>query len=138
MRPLAIFCSLLLLAICAASCTQRPPVLHRAEISVIFEQMDGASARWDHHAQTIRLSAIYSHWSIAHELGHAADSNGESYDAVALKLGNIVSMPHEMATVRAVQREARRIGGPDAHWKALRKLYGPQAVGHSEILARIR
>ena len=134
-----LFLPLIALLILAACQPQRTDgYISRGTISVRTSHMDGVAARWDHNNMTILLSWSYNKYSIAHELCHSVDSLGVSYETAAMYLGDVKALPGEMAVVRSVLTEARKLSGKDAHWKALRNVCGVHAVGHSEIIARIK
>jgi hypothetical protein len=138
-RPIAILASLLCLACAFTACTRSDPLITRAEISTEFRQRDGVAGQWGRDRMTVYLSAMTQHWTWAHELGHAADDLGLPYAQVLAMAGDLPPhLAYQQAVAQQVAREAARIPGPHAHWIALGRLFGPQAVGHSEILAHVR
>jgi hypothetical protein len=139
-RLLPILASLLLLACCFTACTRTPDVtIVNAEIRTEFRQRDGAAGQWDHDRRTIYLSAMLAKWTFAHECAHAADSLGLPYAQVVAMTGTLPPhLAYQQDLARRVARDAAKIGGPHAHWIALGRICGPQAVGHAEILNHVR
>lgn len=137
LRSLLLILATIALALALSACgSTRSPLLHQGHgINVEFSHRDGIAGRWDHDRSTIYLSAHTNRWTLAHELAHAADSLAIPYSQAVAMLGPCTL--NGMDIVRRVNVEARRIGGPLAHWKALRAICGPQAVHHDDILARI-
>lgn len=141
LRTLAIIISTILCALFAASCSrsQSSPVITHAEISTVFHQRDGVAGQWDHNNRTIYLSAMTARWTWAHELCHAADSMGITYQQALMMAGKLPPhLSHHQDLARQVSIASARIGGPFAHWIALARICGPAAVGHDDIMKHIR
>lgn len=139
-RLLPILSALVLLSCCFTACTRHADVtITRAEISTEFRHEDGIAGRWDHDRRTIYLGTMTNRWSFAHECAHAADSLGLPYGQVVAMTGTLPPrLSYQQDLARRVARDAAKIGGPHAHWIALGRLCGPQAVGHAEILNHAR
>jgi len=138
MRLTKLLLALSLLLTACAGTTRTDGYISRNTISVKFDQMDGVAGRWDHNNMTILLSSLTNYTTICHEALHACDSTGESLRTVLLWMGDVPGYPRHMAICKEVLAESERIGGKDAGWKALAKLYGTRAVYHPEILARMK
>lgn len=139
-KAIIVIASLLLLSCCFTACTRHADVtITRAEISTEFRHEDGIAGRWDHGRMTIYLSAMTQRWTWSHELAHASDSLGLPYAQVLAMAGTLPPhLSYQQDLARRVARDAAKIGGPHAHWIALGRLCGPQAVGHAEILNHAR
>lgn len=137
MKPAHLLLALSILLTACAGSGRSDGYISRNTISVKFDQMDVVAGRWDHNNMTILLSSQTNGWTIAHELSHSCDSLGITYATAVAMMGE-VPIPRQMEMVRKVAAEAARIGGPDAHWRALYNLCGPQAVYHTEILGRVK
>lgn len=127
---------LALLVLCACSRAPSDGYLSRGAISVKYSHEEGIAGRWYHDTRTITLSFSQNGWTVAHELAHAADSLELPYATVVSMMGEL-PLERQMHMVRAVAAEAERIGGRDAHWRALYSLCGAAGVGHPEILGRL-
>lgn len=140
MRLLTFLCAISLLALCLASCGGNRPTgpvyLSHGEIPVYSKPMNVAG-RWDPESRAIYLDDRAHGWTLAHEIAHASDTTGLSYEAICQMVGE-VPIARQMAILRLVRAEAKRLGGPRAGWRALYNLCGPQAVYHLDILANVR
>lgn len=135
-----LFLPLIALLIFAACSDQRHvnTRISNGEIPIEFYHIDGTAGMWDENRRVIYLGSMTAKYTIFHEGCHAADSLGLPIHRVMQMIGHVPGYPAHMEMSRKLLAETIRIGGKDAHWKALHKICGPQSVYHSEILARIR
>lgn len=128
-----------LLLVNACGGTRSDGYLHRGEISVRIHDVPGLAGRWHPFTQTVDLSWSRHRCTLAHELCHAADSMGLPLQTVLTRLGNLsAQLGPEYALAVQVAQKASTLQGSDTHWRALRDICGSWAVGHSDILARIK
>lgn len=130
----------LLCVLCACTSAPRDGVIARGPvITTVFRHTDGIAGQADGARFRVYLGAHLNRWTWAHELAHIADHHRVSFAVALAWAGTLPSdLAHQQALAKRVAAEAAVIGGPDAHWIALGRLHGPQAVSHSEILNRVR
>lgn len=137
MRHLLILCALSLLACCFTACTRGPIVVSQGQITIIEANIAEAGYFYC-DTLTIALGPTRNYYTLSHELGHCADFTGLPYATVMAQVGKLPPHLHNQWLIcQEVLAETKRNPGPDAHWKALRTLYGAKAVRHEEIIARI-
>lgn len=136
LRAGAIFTALVCLIVAVSSCGHHPRsgFYSRGEISVRYVHEDGFHGRWDHANREILLSSIISRATLTHELCHACDSLGITLPEAVRMLGPTTAPGQDILALVLSQP----VFGPDAHWIALGRTCGPHAIGHPEILARVR
>lgn len=136
-RAIAYIAATVALALFLSSCAEsRAKPLHVGPgLTVIYEHRDDIYASYTHSTRTIRLSSLSPRYALAHELCHVADHLG-GFDKAMAALG--ACDLYGMDIVRQVAAQSAADSRPRPHWVALGRISGPQAVGHSEILASIR
>lgn len=135
-RTIASLCAIACLLCTLIACTHVPRsgYYSRSEISVRFSHKDNIAGRWDHANRTVLLSSLTNRWTLTHELCHACDSLGISLPEAARMMGRTAAPGQDILALVLSQP----VFGPDAHWVALGRTCGPAAIGHAEILDRVR
>lgn len=136
MRHLAVLASIACLLCCLSACAGHPrdDVYSRGQITVRFGHVDGIHGRWFVDERTIYLSANPARATLTHELCHACDSLGITLAEAARMVGPTTAPGQDILALVLSQP----VSGPDAHWIALGRVCGPQAIGHPHILDRVR
>lgn len=130
----------LLCTLCACNNQARNGVIAQGpRVTTVFRHIDGIAGQADGANLRVYLGAHLNRWTWAHELAHLADHHQVPFATVLDWAGTLpANLAHQQELARRIAIEAQVIGGPDAHWIALGRRLGPQAVRHSEILDRIR
>lgn len=128
-----------LLLVIACTSTRPDGYLSRGDISVRIVDHPGLAGQWHRDTLTVDLCYNRPRSTLAHELCHAADSMGLPLQTILARMANLTDqLGPEYTLAVEVAQKASTLRGSDTHWRALRDICGSWAVGHHEILQRIK
>lgn len=130
--------ALILLPLLLTACAQREALTGTNGIRVEYASqaiIGGHDGQWRpvEHAILLRYGA--PDYTLAHEACHSADTLGSYRQALRL-IGNPSGLDRQVAIAWRIADMADANGGD--YWRALRSLYGNDAVQHPEILAQLK